>query len=344
MNNKALLKTLSRKKSTAIPFWLMRQAGRYLPEYLDLREKAGSFLDLCFNPELAVEVTLQPLRRFDMDAAILFSDILIIPYAMGQELTFTKGEGPRLGKYESINQFKETNLEMFNKRLQPVYETVSRLKQHLSPEKTLIGFAGAPWTVACYMVQGYGDKDFSQVKEYAYKNITEFDELIEILIVNTSHYLIEQIKAGADCIQIFDSWAGLLPEEYFNRWVINPTKKIVDNIKAEFPNTPVIGFPKGAGMFYKFYAEKTNLECVGIDQFSSLKQSFDSFGDKVVLQGNLDPAILLAGGKILEESVIKILKTAGDNPFIFNLGHGIIKETPIEHVAFLSKLVKTYER
>ena len=343
-SEKNILKALSGEVTPNIPFWLMRQAGRYLPEYMELRSEAGSFLDLCFNPDFAAEVTLQPLRRFDMDAAILFSDILVVPYAMGQELSFVQGEGPRLGKFKTVNDFKETDMAEFNKKLEPVYQTIRNIKKELANDKTLIGFAGAPWTIACYMVQGYGDKEFNSVKQYAFNNLKEFDKLIDILVKTTSNYLIEQIKSGVDCVQIFDSWAGLLPEAYFERWVINPTKKIVDNIHREYPNFPVIGFPKGAGMLYQSYASNTGVQGLGIDQFASLKTAVNNFGDKVTLQGNLDPVILLTGGKVLEEAVIDILKTAGNNPFIFNLGHGIIKETPPEHVAQLAKLVKNYAR
>jgi len=343
-NKKILIKNLLGETTYQVPFWLMRQAGRYLPEYMDLREKAGSFMNLCFNSDFATKATLQPIQRFDMDAAILFSDILVVPYAMGQNLSFVQGEGPKLGKFSNIDSFREIELSNFDKKLSPIYETIRKVKNNLAENKTLIGFAGAPWTVACYMVQGYGDKEFNFVKKYAYQNIEDFDVLINILVEKTSHYLIQQISNGVDTVQIFDSWAGLLPEDFFERWVINPTSKIVENIHRQFPGFPIIGFPKGAGMLYSDYAEKTGVYGVSLDQFTSMEIAVDSFGSKVTLQGNLDPVILLAGGKILEESIIKILDTTKNNPFIFNLGHGVIKETPIEHIEQLARIVKRYER
>jgi len=341
---KLLLRALAGEATPYVPFWLMRQAGRYLPEYRELRKKAGSFLDLCFNPELAAEVTLQPLRRFDMDAAILFSDILVIPYALGQKLDFAEGEGPRLGAFPGPKDFHEFDISAFDKKLQPVYETVSRVRKDLDPDKALIGFAGAPWTVACYMIQGQGDSEFTAVKKFAFGNPAGFDKLINALVEATSRYLIEQIRHGADTVQIFDSWAGLLPDHYFERWVIAPTRRIVDNIHKVFPGFPVIGFPRRAGQLYQPYAEKSGVNCVGLDQYFPLKEAVHSFGRKVALQGNLDPVLLLTGGKPLESALHYILKSAENAPFIFNLGHGVIKETPLEHIEQLAKIIKTYQR
>jgi len=341
MTKKLLIQVLEREYTTSIPFWLMRQAGRYLPEYRALRAEAGSFLNLCFSPDMAAAATLQPIDRFDMDAAILFSDILVVPHALGQKLDFREGEGPRLEPQKKIN---EINFETFDKKLAPVYETIRIVKKNLAGDKALIGFAGAPWTIACYMVQGYGDGEFSEVKKFAFNNTAEFDRLIEKLVEATTHYLIEQIKAGVDAVQIFDSWAGLLPEPYFGRWVIIPTQNIVTNIHKLYPGFPIIGFPRRAGMFYQDYAEQTGISCVGLDQHCSLEQAICSFGSKVALQGNLDPVALLAGGKTLEGEIKRILAEAGKSPFIFNLGHGVIKETPPENVAQLAKLLKSYQR
>ena len=341
---KLLMQTLNGEFTSQVPFWLMRQAGRYLPEYRELRRKAGSFLDLCFNPEMAAEITLQPVRRFDMDAAILFSDILVVPYALGQKLDFVEGDGPRLGAFQTIQNFEEIDFDAFNKKLQPVYETIKLVKKDLDPKKTFIGFAGGPWTVACYMVQGRGDEKFINTKKFAFSHPEKFDHLIEKLVTTTSNYLLEQIKIGVDTIQIFDSWAGLLPELYFDRWIIKPTRKIVNNIHNVYPGFPIIGFPRHAGYLYPQYAERSGVRCVGLDQYLSLGQTIRTFGDKVILQGNLDPVLLLAGGKALEIETRRILGTVGSANFIFNLGNGIIKETQPEHVSQLANIIKEYRR
>ena len=341
---KLLMQTLEGKFTKRVPFWLMRQAGRYLPEYRELRRKAGSFLDLCFDPEMAAEITLQPIRRFDTDAAILFSDILVVPYALGQNLDFIEGDGPRLGAFQALQSFEEINFDVFNEKLQPVYKTINHVKKNINPEKTFIGFAGGPWTIACYMVQGRGDGEFINTKKFAFAYPEKFDFLIEMLVTATSHYLLEQIKNGVDTIQIFDSWAGLLPELYFDRWVIKPTKKIVNNIHKTYPGFPIIGFPRRAGYLYPQYAERSGVRCVGLDQYLSLGQAIRTFGNKVILQGNLDPVLLLAGGKALETETRRILETAGSARFIFNLGHGVIKETPPEHVSQLANILKEYQR
>jgi uroporphyrinogen decarboxylase len=335
------LQSLSGQITPRVPFWLMRQAGRYLPEYRALRAKAGSFLGLCFNPALAAEVTLQPLRRFDMDAAILFSDILVVPYALGQALDFVEGEGPRLGPLPKTD---EIDFATFDRKLQPVYETIGEVKKNLTAGKGLIGFAGAPWTIACYMMQGQGGGEFVAAKKSAFENPTACDQLIASLVDATSHYLIGQINAGADAVQIFDSWAGLLPEPYFNRWVISPTKKIIENIHKTYPEFPIIGFPRGAGAFYKSYAEKTSVTGLGIDQYYPLEKVANEIGSKIVLQGNMDPAFLLTGGSTMESEAKRILTAMVGKPFIFNLGHGVIKETPPEHVAQLAEIIRDHKR
>jgi uroporphyrinogen decarboxylase len=338
----SVLQALEGEVTPRVPFWLMRQAGRYLPEYMALRKKAGSFLDLCFTPDYAAEVTLQPVRRFDTDAAILFSDILVIPYALGQKLDFVEGEGPRLGALEKRELLN--GLVFDEKKLQPVYDAIGKIRAELPADKTLIGFAGAPWTVACYMIQGQGDGEFMAVRKFALEQEETFGLLIKSLVSVTSAYLINQIRAGVDAVQIFDSWAGLLPEPQFKKWVAEPTREIVANIRAVFPNVPVIGFPRGAGALYVPYAMKTGVNGLGLDTQVSLSWAIREFGHDVCLQGNLDPVALLAGGAALDNETRRILSLMRAQPFIFNLGHGVIKETPAEHVARLSALVRGFAR
>ncbi len=340
---KLLLRALAGEVTPRVPFWLMRQAGRYLPEYRALRQKAGSFLSLCFNPAWAAEVTLHPIRRFDMDAAILFSDILVVPYALGQPLDFVEGEGPQLGEFQGVAD-QTFDAAAFDQKLQPVYETLCRVRSTLDNDKALIGFAGAPWTVACYMVQGRGGGGFEMTKKFAAEHPEKFDRLIALLAEATSHYLVQQVKNGADTVQIFDSWAGLLQGAHFERWVIQPTRKIVTHLRKSCPGVAVTGFPRGAGGLYADYVEKSGVDCVALDQSLSLQNAVQSFGGKVVLQGNLDPALLLAGGAALTESVQRILRTVQKTPFVFNLGHGVIKETAPEHVAQLAQLVREHRR
>lgn len=332
------IEALQGRVTPRVPFWFMRQAGRYLPEYRALRQQAGSFMKLCFTPEYAAEVTLQPIRRFDMDAAILFSDILVIPYALGQQLDFVEGEGPRLGPLDPLSfSYDPTKLE-------PILETVRRVRRELAPEKALIGFAGAPWTVACYMVQGKGDGAFESVKKAATDDPEKFDAFISLISNVTILYLSSQIDAGANAVQIFDSWAGLLPEPWFSRWVIAPTKHIVETLKRLHPTTPIIGFPRAAGALYGLYARTTGVNGVGIDQGITMEQAAQDIPATVCLQGNLSPEVLLQGGPALCTEAEKILNVARSRPFIFNLGHGVIKETPPEHMAELSKIVQGFRR
>lgn len=335
MTKPPIIAALHGELTPQVPFWFMRQAGRYLPEYRELRKNAGSFLNLCFNPELACEVTLQPLRRFDMDAAILFSDILVVPHALGQQLDFMEGEGPRLGP------LRIASLKLQEKKLEPVYETVRRVRQNLAAEKALIGFAGSPWTVACYMVQGQGGNDFPITRQFAEVQPEKFKELLAIITDATVHYLRGQIANGAQAVQLFDSWANLLNRQQFVEWCITPTRDIVRKLKSVHPDIPVIGFPRAVvGPFYKRYAEETGIDAVGLDNTTS----FDIFPPKLCLQGNLDPALLLKGGQEMKDTARKILAGAIKRPFIFNLGHGVIKDTPPEHVAELSAIIKGFRR
>lgn len=344
MNNiytdKPMLQALQGQVTPHMPIWLMRQAGRYLPEYRALRAEAGSFLNLCYNPSMAVEITLQPLRRFDLDAAILFSDILVIPHALGQGLDFVEGEGPVLPPLQSLADFDRLDVSGFEQKLAPVYETLSRLKNELAPEKTLIGFAGAPWTVACYMLHGRGGGKFERAAEMATADPAGFKTFLLKLADVTAAYLISQIRHGADTVQIFDSWAALVPDEYFHDRIIAPTARMVAAIKAVYPDVPIIGFPRQAGRHYADYAAQTGISALGLDPQADIF----AMPQSICLQGNLDPQLLLAGGEGMRSAVTRIMAAADGRPFIFNLGHGVIKETPPEHVTELISLVRQHKR
>jgi len=318
----------------------MRQAGRYLPEYREVRGKVASFLDLCLTPELAAEVTLQPLRRFAFDAAIVFSDILIIPYALGQKVEFVEGEGPRLEPVTDGKAISSLGRGSAANALAPVYETIERVVAELPGSVPLIGFCGAPWTVATYMVEGAGSKDQVAARLLAYRDPGAFQRLIDLLVESSSDYLANQVRAGARVVQIFDSWAGSLPEDAFERWCIAPTRRLVERVKAEVPGTPVIGFPRGAGALAERYAKETGVDAIGCDTSQPLASIRDRLQTLVPVQGNLDPVLLVAGGSELDRRVERILEALAAGPFIFNLGHGILPETPIDHVARLVSLVK----
>ncbi len=320
----------------------MRQAGRYLPEYRAMRADVRDFLELCYWPEKAVEVTLQPIRRFGFDAAILFADILLVPHALGQALAFKEGEGPKLEAIRDIGAVAGLDIERIDRHLAPVYETVGRLREELPNETTLIGFAGAPWTVATYMVEGGSSRDFVNVKGWAFSRPEEFDILIDVLVSGTIRYLSGQIRAGAEVIQIFDTWAGVLPEEEFRRFVIAPTKRIVDGIKAIAPAIPVIGFPRGAGVLIEAYAKETGVDALGLDSAVPLAWAAAKLQPVCAVQGNLDPILLLQGGEQMRRAVYKILDALSGGPFIFNLGHGILPMTPPEHVADLFRFVRSW--
>ena len=322
------------------PIWLMRQAGRYLPEYRKVRGEAASFLDLCLDPERAAEVTLQPLRRFDLDAAIVFSDILIVPYALGQKVDFVEGEGPRLDPMRDAAGLARLEPARALPRFLPVYETLARVRGALPPEIPVIGFCGAPWTVATYMVEGAGSKDQAVARTLAYRDPETFQRLIDLLVDVSCDYLLGQVEAGAGVLQIFDSWAGSLPENEFARWCIEPMRAMVRRLKAEAPEVPVIGFPRGAGPLTEAYATKTGVDALGCDTSLPLAWIRDRLQPDIVVQGNLDPVLLLAGGPALDARVAEILAALSSGPFVFNLGHGILPETPTEHVSRLVSLVK----
>lgn len=338
---KNLIVACRREKTDIVPLWFMRQAGRYLPEYRAVREKAGGFLNLAFNPELAAEVTIQPLRRFGMSAAILFSDILVVPMGLGQGLRFAEGEGPILGHLD----VEKLSMDRFDEVLKPVYETVSLARDKLGDENlsdaALIGFSGAPWTLSCYMIEGGSSRNFSRTKGFARKNPEQFESLLSKLTDSTIHYLCRQIDAGAEIVQIFDSWAGLLADDEFDHWCIAPVKKIVQGVKSKHPHVPIIGFPRGAGAGYERFALESGVDVLSMDQDVSLDRCMN-LQKSVTVQGNLDPELLLKGGSDMERAAKKILEKLSGSPFIFNLGHGIIKETPPDHVKELSDIVRAW--
>lgn len=340
--NKPLVRVLNRERLARPPLWLMRQAGRYLPEYRELRARAGGFLDMCLRPELAVEATLQPVRRFALDAAILFSDILVVPYALGQAVAFSEGEGPLLEPVRDAAGLARLSMACLEKRLAPVYEAVEHVAASLPVETALIGFAGAPWTVASYMVEGGTSRDFLAVKSWASGRPKEFSELVDILVEATVEHLIRQVKAGADVLQLFDSWAGALPEAEFDRWCVEPVREIVRRLAIACPDVPIIGFPRGAGLGYQRFIERTGVRAVGLDPTVPLNWAARELQPRCTLQGNLDPVFLVVGGTPLRQQAERILQTWGQGPFIFNLGHGVLPTTPPEHVAELVDLVRTW--
>jgi uroporphyrinogen decarboxylase len=322
--------------------WLMRQAGRFLPEYREVRASVGGFLELCYTPALAAEVTLQPIRRYGFEAAILFSDILVVPDALGQGVRFVEGEGPRLDAIGSCAELARLDPSATGGKFGRVYETVARLRQDLPPETALIGFCGAPWTVATYMVGGQGSSDQAAARQLAYRDRTTFARLIDIVTEASIDYLDGQVRAGADVLQIFDSWAGNLPDEEFETWVMAPTKRIVTELKRRHPDTPIIGFPRGAGANAERYVGETGVEGLGCDTAMPLQQ-MRALADRsgVAVQGNLDPLLLAAGGPIFEARVRETLQVMRGAPFVFNLGHGIVPHTPPENVARLVDLVRS---
>ena len=338
-SNRPLLRVLKGERIDPTPAWMMRQAGRYLPEYRALRAEKGGFLELVYDAEAAAEITVQPLRRFAFDAAILFSDILIVPHAMGQGLTFVAGEGPRLspplaegGRIEDFEPHPE--------RLDAIYETVRRVRALIDDDKTLLGFAGSPWTVATYMVAGQGSKDQAPARLMAYREPERFAALIDAIAAMTVDYLVGQIEAGADAVQLFDSWAGSLSPQQFDRWVIEPNRAIVAAVKERCPGVPIIGFPKGAGDKLPTYARATGVDAVGIDETVTPEWAHQVLPEGMPVQGNLDPMLLIGGGAPLIEAVDRVLAAFKGRPHVFNLGHGIDKTTPIAHVEAMIERVK----
>ncbi len=339
MNN-LFLKTLAGNKTIRPPFWFMRQAGRYLPEYRALREKTDGFLSLCLNSKLACEVTLQPISRFQPDAAILFSDILIVPYGLGMSVDFVEGKGPILDALSDSSDIKRLKPEKNKGRIDATYETVSLCRDRLSQDKALIGFAGSPWTVITYMIEGGASKNYAKVKSWAYKDEQSFNNLINIVTDATIHHLSAQIEHGADAVKLFDSWAGVLSPNQFDKWVIKPTKDIVQALNMKHPTVKVIGFPKGAGHQYIDYVNKTGIDAVALDTNIVPSWAAKELEKKVVIQGNLDPITLLVGGETMLKEAASIIEYMKGRQHIFNLGHGVLPETPPENVEYLSKFLR----
>src|SRR3984957_14840365 len=339
---KPLLRALACERNASPPIWLMRQAGRYLPEYRAIRQKAGSFLDLCFNPKLAAELTLQPIRRFGFDVAILFFDILVVPRALGQSVRFTEGEGPRLDALADPSALRRLRPAIDHARLASVYEAIGRVKRDLPPAVALLGFCGAPWTVATYMIAGCGTLDQGPARLFAYRHPEAFAMLIDLLVEASASYLVRQFEAGVDAAQIFDTWAGVLPADEFRKWCIEPTARIVASVREQFPRARIIGFPRGAGTELQRYLDAVPIDAVGLDWMMELSFARDYIQPSRTIQGNLDPLALLAGGAALDHATDAILETFGRHPFIFNLGHGILPDTPISHVERLIARVRNH--
>lgn len=338
-----LLDTLRGKSGSRRPVWLMRQAGRYLPEYRALRAEKGGFLELATDPAAAAEVTLQPIRRFGFDGAILFSDILMVPWALGQDLSFGPGEGPRLtpraDNRDAIDRLHAASPD----RLQPIYDTVGRVAAELPPETTFLGFAGSPWTVATYMIAGHGSRDHADARMLAYGDAGAMRALIDVVVDLTVDYLANQVSAGVEAVQLFDSWAGSLAPAQFEQWVIAPNERITRRLHERCPGVPVIGFPKGAGAKLPAYARETGVDAVGLDETVDPAWAARELPADLPVQGNLDPLLLLTGGSELESAARVILDAFAGRPHVFNLGHGIDKETPISHVERLLETVRDWQ-
>jgi uroporphyrinogen decarboxylase len=334
------MEVLHGRRQSVPPVWMMRQAGRYLPEYRELRAKAGSFLDLCFTPDYAAEVTLQPIRRFKFDAAIIFSDILVIPHALGRSVRFEAGEGPRLDPLDTPEQIARLAPQVDDDALAPIYEALRLVRRDLDPSVALIGFCGAPWTVATYMVAGRGTPDQAPARLLAYRHPDAFSRIIDVLVDASIGYLVRQLAAGANALQIFDTWAGVLPPREFQRWSVEPTRRIVEGVRKAVPNAKIIGFPRGAGAQLPSYVAQTGVDAVSIDWTAEPNLIRDCVQNRVAVQGNLDPLALIAGGDTLDRAVDDVLANYADGRLIFNLGHGITPETPIAHVEQMLRRVR----
>ena len=337
---KPLLEALRGGTPWPPPIWLMRQAGRYLPEYRAIRARAPSFIEFCLTPELAIEATLQPVRRFALDAAILFADILLVPHALGQDVTFVENEGPKLAPVRDSASLAQLSDSRAGEKLAPVMKTIAGVRGALSEHVALIGFAGAPWTVATYMTEGAGGSDFEHTRSLAYSDPEFFAALLDRIVDATAAYLIAQIDAGAEALQLFDSWAGAVPASLFETAVISPTARIVRAVRARHPGVPVIGFPRGAGSHLRAFAEQTGVDAVGIDQMTSLMDAATALPGRVALQGNLDPVLLRDGGPAMAAETRSILAAMRGRPFVFNLGHGVLPSTPPERVAELVSFLR----
>ncbi len=343
MSGGKLLETLSGTRSPTPPIWLMRQAGRYLPEYRAIRATTSSFLEFCYTPEKAVEVTLQPIRRFGFDAAIIFSDILVIPDALGQKVWFETGEGPKLEPLTDPAQFGKLSRGRLPEFLAPVYRAISEARKALPRETALLGFAGAPFTLACYMIEGSGSRDFAKVKQWAYSHPESFSVLIDLLVDAIVDHLVNQIEAGADAVQLFDSHAGVLPEEQVFSWSLEPMVRIAHGVRARHPKVPIIAFPRAVGPAALMYRRPDAFSALSLDTGLGAHWAAKELQPHICVQGNLDPIMLVAGGAALEREATRILDKLCHGPFIFNLGHGVVPQTPPEHVAQLVEIVRNWK-
>ena len=336
----AVVETLDGKLRSPPPLWLMRQAGRYLPEYREMRARTRNFLEFCYSPDLAAEVTLQPIARYDLDAAIIFSDILVVCDAVGIPVWFVEGEGPRLEPVRSIGGLTGLSAGGVVGKLEPVYRAIASVRRSLDSSKTLIGFAGAPWTLAAYATEGRTSRDFEVARTWAWSDPDGFGRLIQLLSEAIVRHLVAQFHAGADAVQLFDSWAGVLAPDQFARWVVEPTRDIVARVRAEVPGARIIGFPRGAGAKYISYAQETGVNAVGLDTAVDPAWAAREIPREIVLQGNLDPLAVVAGGRAMTGQASRILAAFESRPFVFNLGHGVVPATPPEHVAELVRFVR----
>jgi uroporphyrinogen decarboxylase len=337
------LETLAGRRFATPPVWLMRQAGRYLPEYRAVRATTRSFLEFCYTPDKAVEVTLQPIRRFGFDAAIIFSDILVVPDALGQKVWFEEGEGPKLEALTDPAQFARLSRARLADHLAPVYEAIRQTRAALPRETALLGFAGAPFTLACYMIEGSGSRDFAKVKKWAYGHPESFGLLIDLLIESVVDHLSNQVEAGVDGVQLFDSWAGVLPEEQLFRWSLDPMVRIATGLRERHPNVPVLAFPRAVGPAALMYRRPDSFSALSLDTGIGAHWAAKELQPHICVQGNLDPIMLVAGGAALEREARRILDKLGHGSFIFNLGHGVVPQTPPEHVAQLVEIVRTWK-
>jgi uroporphyrinogen decarboxylase len=337
------LETLSGTRFPTPPIWLMRQAGRYLPEYRAVRATTKSFLDFCYTPEKAVEVTLQPITRFDLDAAIIFSDILVVPHALGQKVWFEEGEGPKLEALTDPAQFGQLSRARLTDFLQPVYRAIRETRRLLSPDKALLGFAGAPFTLACYMIEGQGSREFAKVKKWAYAHPDSFGLLVDLLVEAIVDHLVNQVEAGADALQLFDSWAGVLPEEQLFSWSLEPMVRIAQGVRARHPKVPIIAFPRAVGPAALMYRRTDAFTALSLDTGIGAHWAAQELQPHICVQGNLDPIMVVAGGAAMEREATRILDKLGHGPFVFNLGHGVVPQTPPDNVARLVEVVRSWK-
>ncbi|MEO1188856.1 MAG: uroporphyrinogen decarboxylase [Pseudomonadota bacterium] len=340
LSTSRFLNVLSGTPTSPVPIWMMRQAGRHLPEYLELRSRAKDFLDFCYSPAMAAEATLQPIRRYDMDAAILFADILLILDAIGLDVRFEKGVGPIVETVDSEKDLRRTPIETAVQRLSPVYETVERVRSGLDEDKALIGFCGAPWTVALYAIEGRGGTDKSTARSWAYTRPDLLEKLLSLLIEASAQYLLEQVKAGADALMIFESWAEGLPSDLFQTLVIDPNAALVQRLRSLGVSVPIIGFPRGAATMLEAYTRQVAVNGVGLDTAVNPETVSRAVPPNVAVQGHLDPLLLIAGGDAMDQRVREILSAYQGRPHVFNLGHGVRPETPIAHVERVVELVR----